>query len=130
MVGVFDGVAVGLRVGEGAGVLASAAFAPAAVDPAGLVASVDTGVLSAATGEGTDLLTGAVARRAGGVPVHVTIHADCRNGRLMQYIAQHAQVHDRSYRDCTARIEAVMAAGRLEQLRTFGRDVRIVAAGP
>ncbi|MDY6914135.1 MAG: GTPase HflX [Planctomycetota bacterium] len=81
---------------------------------------------SAATGEGIDELVDAVARRAGGEPVCVTLRANCRNGRLMQYIAQHADMRDQSFADATAEIEAVMAADCLDRLRAFGDDVEIL----
>ena len=81
--------------------------------------------VSAKTGEGAYELAGEVGKRSGGLPVRVAIQADCRNGRLMQYIAHHAQVESRRYRDTTAYIEAVMPADRLEQLSRFGQDVHI-----
>ena len=83
--------------------------------------------LSAASGEGVADLSGAVAARAGALPVQVRLEADCRNGRLMQYIARHATVTQQSYEGTTACIEGAMAANRIEQLRRFGDDVRIVS---
>ncbi len=81
--------------------------------------------LSAATGQGTDKLADAVLERIGGLAVAVTLTANCGNGRLMQYIAQHAVVMSQTYDDSTARIEATMAENRLSELATFGRDVTI-----
>jgi GTP-binding protein HflX len=83
-------------------------------------------LISAATVVGIEELAQAVSFRAGGQPVQVTLQADFRNGKLMQYIAQHAVVSEQTYDDSTTRIEATMTAGRLEGLRLFGRDVRIV----
>ena len=83
--------------------------------------------LSAASGEGAEELAGAVAARAGALPVQVSIEADCRNGRLMQYIARHATVDQQTYEGITACIEGAMPANRIEQLRRFGDDVRIVS---
>jgi GTPase len=88
--------------------------------PKGLMAS-------AGTGEGLLAITEAVALRAGGETVRVTLRADCRNGKLMQYIAQHAQISEQTYEDSSARIEAVISASWLEGLRTFGDDVEILA---
>ena len=82
--------------------------------------------LSAATGEGLDELTRRVAHRSLGEPMRVTLRANAANGRLMQYIAQHAQVQHESFTDSTAHIEATMAQRRVEQLRSFGGDVQIV----
>ena len=85
--------------------------------------------ISAANGDGIDELAEEVARRGGGELMHVTIRADCRNGRLMQYIAQHARVESEQYEDSTAKLDAVMPAGLVERLRGFGDDVE-VTAGP
>jgi GTP-binding protein HflX len=83
-------------------------------------------LVSATTGEGACELAEEVCRRSTGLPVRVAIEDDCRKGRLMQYISQHAQIESRSYRDSTAHIDAVMPADRIEQLSRFGQDVRIV----
>jgi len=85
--------------------------------------------LSAMTGEGADALIAAVANRAAGAPVRVTLQANCRNGKLMQFIAQHAQVQSQSFDDATACIEALMSAKRIDELRRFGKDVRIKSPG-
>ena len=58
--------------------------------------------------------------------MRVLLRANCRNGRLMRYIEQHAEVSDRTFVGATARIEAVMPARRLEMLRAFGDDVSVV----
>ena len=83
--------------------------------------------ISAATGRGADLLVAAVLDRLGGEPLRVTIRADCRNGRLMNYIAQHAQVRRQEYLDSTAQIEATMAPSHLEPLRSLGAEVKVVS---
>ena len=82
--------------------------------------------LSAVTGEGSAELAREVIERTVGMPIHVTLQADCRNGRLMQYIAQHAQVESQRYEDTTAHIEATMDANRIEQLERFGTDVQVI----
>ncbi|MBS3733841.1 MAG: GTPase HflX [Phycisphaerae bacterium] len=81
--------------------------------------------VSAATGAGLDTLRDEVLARVGGAPVRVVLHADCRNGKLMQYIAQHADVQRESFTDATAHIEAVMPTGKLDRLATFGGDVSV-----
>jgi len=83
--------------------------------------------VSALTGEGTEALAGEIARLAAGTPVRVVLQANCGNGRLMGHIAQYATIHSQSYDDATARIEADMPADRVEQLRVFGGDVRILS---
>jgi len=87
-------------------------------------------MLSAATGERTDALVATVAAQTTGVPVRVVLDADCRNGKLMQHIAQYAQIRSQSYTDATARVEAVMPACRVDELRAFGDDVAIVSRDP
>jgi len=82
--------------------------------------------VSAASGEGLEQLRAAVARRVGGRAVHIRIRADCRNGKLMRYIARHASIHTENFADSTADIDAVMPARQVGHLRSFGRDVRII----
>jgi GTP-binding protein HflX len=86
--------------------------------------------VSAATGEGVEALAAEVARRCGGQRVRVTLRAHCGNGRLMQYIARHADVQHQEFDSDSARIEALMPAGHVERLATFGRDVQILHSGP
>lgn len=82
--------------------------------------------LSALTGSGAADLAAAVSQRLDGSAVRVSLRANCRNGRLMRYIEQHAEISDRTFVGATARIEAVMSARRLEMLRAFGDDVSVV----
>lgn len=83
--------------------------------------------ISAAEGIGIAALAETIEELAIGLPRRVTLQADCRNGKLMQYIAQHAQVESQTYDNATAHIEAIMAAPRIEQLRKFGKDVEIIS---
>jgi len=83
--------------------------------------------MSAKTGEGACELAEEVAKRSAGLPVRVTLQADCRNGRLMQYIAHHARIESRRYSDTTAYIDAIMPSDRVERLARFGEDVRVTA---
>jgi GTP-binding protein HflX len=80
---------------------------------------------SAVTGEGAAEIIQAVADRSAGRTVRVKIEANYRNGRLMQYLAQHAEVHEQTYNDLVACIDAVISTRRLEALRQFGDDVEI-----
>ena len=81
--------------------------------------------ISAATGDGVAALARSVARRAGGAPIRVTLRADCRDGKLMQYIARYATVESRRFVGTTARIEAVMPADCIERLDSFGDAVEV-----
>lgn len=81
---------------------------------------------SAATGEGAAGLAEAVLKRSDGAPIPVRLSADCRNGRLMQYIAQHASVRSETFQDNTAVIEAVMPIRRIRELEQFKQDVRVL----
>ncbi|MDP7289592.1 MAG: GTPase HflX, partial [Phycisphaerae bacterium] len=60
--------------------------------------------LSALTGQGADKLTELVRDLCTGSTVRVMLQANCGNGRLMQYIGQHAQVEQHTYTDATAEI--------------------------
>ena len=82
--------------------------------------------ISAATGDGIDRLAQAVLGRLDGIGRRLVLEADCRNGRLMQFITRYADVRSQRFKDSTARIEAVMPLHRIAELAMFGRDVRIV----
>ena len=88
----------------------------------------DAMFVSAHTGEGTEQLAVEVARRAAGVPMRITLRANCGNGRLMHYIAQHANVEAESFSGSTARIEALMPAKTIDRLSRFGDDVEIISS--
>ena len=81
--------------------------------------------VSAATGKGADELLDTVAQRASGSHVRVRLQANFRNGRLMSYIAQHAEIERQNYDDAVVDIRANIAAEKLEILRTFGQDISI-----
>ncbi len=85
--------------------------------------------VSAVTGEGADELVRTVTRCVAGAAIRVTLEANCGNGRLMQYIAQHADVKEQSFVDATARIDAVLPESKLAELRSFEPDVVIHQAG-
>lgn len=85
--------------------------------------------VSARTGEGADQLAERVAEHMGAQTVPVRLDADCRNGRLMSYIARVADVHEESYEGATAHIRAAIPANCLEELQSFGDDVRISSVG-
>jgi GTP-binding protein HflX len=82
--------------------------------------------LSATTGQGAQTLLEEVVRRSGGQAQRVRLRANCRNGKLMGFLAQYAKVESQTFTDSTAEIEATMSAGKIELLRMFGPDVEIV----
>ncbi len=86
--------------------------------------------LSAATGENADQVVEAALRRMGGRQFNVTIEADCANGRLMQYLSQHARVDGQTYRGGSVRMKATLSEKHLAWLRAFGRAVKILATSP
>ncbi len=81
--------------------------------------------LSALTGQGADKLSELVCELCTGSTVRVMLQANCGNGRLMQYIAQHAQVEQQTYNDATAEIVAVMPTDKVKFLDSFGDDVEV-----
>jgi GTPase len=86
-------------------------------------------LVSAETGEGMDALAEEVATRCMGASVRVRLRASCANGRLMQYIAQHAEVREQRYEDTIACIDALMPAERVSGLSRFGTDVEVLGDG-
>ncbi|MDP6635267.1 MAG: GTPase HflX [Phycisphaerae bacterium] len=83
--------------------------------------------LSALTGQGADKLAEFVSDLSLGSTVRVVLQANCGNGRLMQYIAQHAQVEKQTYNDSTAEIIAVMPTDKVNMLSAFGDDITVTA---
>jgi GTPase len=83
-------------------------------------------VISAATAQGLEALVAEVQRRMRGGQVAVKLKADFRNGKLMQYLAQHAQVTDQTWQATTVEIQAVMGATQADQLARFGEDVQVL----
>ncbi|MFP4105162.1 MAG: GTPase HflX [Phycisphaerae bacterium] len=80
---------------------------------------------SAASGEGLDELAETVGEMVGGGAVQVTLRANCVNGQLMNYIAQHAEVQNQTFEDTTACIDAIIPSSKLDLLKQFGDDVSI-----
>jgi len=84
-------------------------------------------LVSAKIGHGASELAESVIESATSGPVRVTLQADCRNGKLMQYIAHYATVESQRYSDTTAHIEATMEPAYLARLRRFAPDVQIIS---
>ncbi len=85
--------------------------------------------LSAATGEGTAELLAEVSGRLLGKQMRVTLEAHCGNGKLMHLIAKHARIESQTFEGSLARIEATLPASRIDELKAFGKDLKIIA-GP
>ncbi len=83
-------------------------------------------IISAARGDGLEAVADAVRRRITGGTVTVKLRADFRNGRLMQYIAQHADVRCRQWGATTVDIDATMGAVQAEGLAQFKADVDVL----
>ena len=90
----------------------------------------DAILISAKTGRGLDELVQAVSDRAGGAPLDVEVEANFRNGKLMQYIAQHAHVISQDYDSQVAKIHAIVASNRLADMQKHGEDFAVVSQKP
>jgi GTP-binding protein HflX len=86
--------------------------------------------VSAKTGEGCQDLLEAVTARAVGHSVRVTLSANYRNGRLMQYILQYADIEREDYDDQAVTMDAVLPSARMDELLAFGPDVAILTQQP
>ncbi len=82
--------------------------------------------MSAKTGEGIEEFSQRVRESSGGKKVQVSLHADCRNGRLMQHIAQFGDILEQTYDGNIAEIKAMMPSTKVEMLSIFGDDVQVV----
>jgi len=85
--------------------------------------------ISAVDGAGVDALVLDVLDRLRGRRVALRLEADFRNGRLMQYLAQHAEVSDRQWGATTVQMQAVMASAHADRLAQFAPDVQVLERG-
>ncbi|HWP40215.1 MAG TPA: GTPase HflX [Tepidisphaeraceae bacterium] len=72
--------------------------------------------ISAKTGQGIDKLHEAVCRHVRGQQVQVTLEADLANGRLIAFIEQHGQIHDRQFHDGRVILKTTIPRKILEDL--------------
>jgi len=72
--------------------------------------------VSAATGEGLDRLTEAVAQRLGEGYVDVEIETSVGNGRLLAWLAQHVEISDRRYTDSRVTLDCRLPRSFVERL--------------
>ena len=83
-------------------------------------------VISAVNGLGAELLVADVLARMRGRRVALKLRADFRNGRLMQYLAHHAEVSDQQWGRWTVEMQAVMGTAHADQLGRFAPDVHVL----
>ena len=55
--------------------------------------------------------------------IEATLEANFRNGRLMQFIAQHGELTDQQYGDHVVTITGTFSQKHLDQLQQFGDDI-------
>jgi GTPase len=80
--------------------------------------------ISAAQGEGLDRLETAVREALSGRALEAEVETEVSNGRVLAYLAQHAQIHNRTYDDNRVRLHCHLPRRCLEFLFEHGVDVR------
>ena len=80
--------------------------------------------ISAARSEGLDRLESAVREALGHRALEAEVETGVANGRILAYLAQHAQIHDRTYDDDRVRLHCHLPRRCLEFLFENGVDVR------
>jgi GTP-binding protein HflX len=81
-------------------------------------------VISAAQGEGLDRLETAVREALSGRALEAEVETEVSNGRVLAYLAQHAEIHDRTYDENRVRLHCRLPRRCLEFLFEHGVDVR------
>jgi GTPase len=80
--------------------------------------------ISAARHDGLDRLEAAVRDALGQRALEAEVEIGVANGRVLAYLAQHAQIHDRTYDDDRVRLQCRLPKRCLEFLSENGVDVR------
>jgi GTPase len=80
--------------------------------------------ISAARSEGLERLEAAVREALGHRALEAEVEIGVANGRILAYLAQHAQIHDRTYDDDRVRVHCHLPRRCLEFLFENGVDVR------
>jgi GTP-binding protein HflX len=89
--------------------------------------SYDSAVsISAATGEGIDRLSAAVAERLGNGYLDVRIEAHAGNGKLHHFLAEHAQVTQTDYEESQAIYTCRIAQSFMKKLHEFDAQVQMI----
>jgi GTP-binding protein HflX len=84
----------------------------------------DSVAISAARGEGLDALESAVRDALSDRALEAEVETGVENGRVLAYLAQHAQIHDRTYDDGRVRLHCHLPRRCLEFLFEQGVHVR------
>jgi GTPase len=84
----------------------------------------DSVAISAARHDGLDRLEAAVRDALGQRALEAEVEIGVANGRVLAYLAQHAQIHDRTYDDDRVRLQCRLPKRCLEFLSENGVDVR------
>jgi GTP-binding protein HflX len=82
--------------------------------------------ISAVTGEGLDILTEQTTWYFHRPAVHLTLDVDCRAGKLMHFLRQHANIHETEFMDGTARMELSIASYWLGPMRQFAGEFKLI----
>ncbi len=82
--------------------------------------------ISAAQSQGLDILTERATWYFHRPAVHLTLDVDCRAGKLMSFLRQHANIHQTDYFDGTARMELTLASHWIGPLRQFNGEFKII----
>ena len=83
----------------------------------------DSVAISAAQGEGLDRLEQAVREALNDRALEAEVETGVENGRVLAYLAQHAQIHDRTYDDDRVRLHCHLPRRCLEFLFENGVSV-------
>jgi 50S ribosomal subunit-associated GTPase HflX len=60
--------------------------------------------------------------------IHLTLDVDCRAGKLISFLKQHAKIHQTEYTESTARMELTLASHWIGPLRQFNAEFKILAS--
>jgi GTPase len=61
--------------------------------------------------------------------IHLTLDVDCRAGKLISFLKQHAKIHQTDYlEEITARMELTLASHWIGPLRQFAGEYKIIAS--
>ncbi len=80
--------------------------------------------ISAAKGDGLDRLEAAVRDALSDRALEAEVETGVGDGRILAYLAQHAQIHDRTYDDDRVRLQCRLPRRCLDFLLEHGVDVR------
>ncbi len=82
--------------------------------------------VSAVTGENINILIERANWYFNRPAIHLTLDVDCTNGKLLNFLKQHAKIHQTEYFDGTARIELTISSNWLGPLRQFVNSFKLI----